>query len=296
MSLRYGGRTMNDKVMSVLRAMQVNEITEYHIYSALAEKLKGENAKVMALIAEAERGHAYVWSKYTQTEPEPNKLKVLYFRFIAKLFGVTFVLNLMEKGEQSAQWIYAEIEKEIPEASKIRQDEEEHEESLIAMIDDERLKYTGSIVLGLNDALVELTGALAGFTFALGNCRTIGMAGFITGSAATFSMAASEYLSKKNDSSEQHPLKAAVVTGGTYLAVVIFLLLPYFVCSSPLLALALCLGTAALIIWTFTFYVSTVYKKLFWPEFLEMLCISFGVAVFSFCIGWIAQKFLGIEV
>lgn len=296
MSLRYGGRTMNDKVMSVLRAMQVNEITEYHIYSALAEKLKGENAKVMALIAEAERGHAYVWSKYTQTEPEPNKLKVLYFRFIAKLFGVTFVLNLMEKGEQNAQWIYAEIEKEIPEASKIRQDEEEHEESLIAMIDDERLKYTGSIVLGLNDALVELTGALAGFTFALGNCRTIGMAGFITGSAATFSMAASEYLSKKNDSGEQHPLKAAVVTGGTYLAVVIFLLLPYFVCSSPLLALALCLGTAALIIWTFTFYVSTVYKKLFWPEFLEMLCISFGVAVFSFCIGWIAQKFLGIEV
>ena len=286
---------MNEKVMSVLRAMQVNEITEYHIYSALAKKMKGNNAKVMQSIADAERAHGMVWSKYTGAEAKPNKLKVFYFCFIAKLFGVTFVLNLLEKGEQSAQWIYSEIEKEIPEAEGIRHDEEEHEETLMSMIDDERLKYTGSIVLGLNDALVELTGALAGFTFALGNCRTIGMAGFITGSAATFSMTASEYLSKKNEG-DARPFKAAAITGGTYLGVVIFLLLPYFVCSSPFVALALCLATAAVIIWTFTFYVSTVYKKLFLPEFLEMLCISFGVAVFSFCIGWLAQKFLGIEV
>ena len=287
---------MNEKVMSVLRAMQVNEITEYYIYSALVKKLKGNNAKVMQAIADAEYTHGVVWSKYTGIDVKPVQWKVLYFRFIAMLFGVTFVLNLMEKGEQNAQWIYSEIEKDIPEAERIRHDEEEHEETLMSMIDDERLKYTGSIVLGLNDALVELTGALAGFTFALGNCRTIGMAGFITGSAATFSMAASEYLSKKNEGGDSHPLKAAAITGGTYLGVVIFLLLPYFVCSLPMVALALCLAIAAIIIWTFTFYVSTVYKKLFWPEFLEMLCISFGVAVFSFCIGWLAQKFLGIEV
>ncbi len=286
---------MNEKVMSVLRTMQINEITEYYIYSALAKKMKGNNAKVMQSIADAERAHGMVWSKYIGAEAKPDKLKVLYFCFLAKLFGITFVLNLLEKGEQNAQWIYSEIEKEIPEAEGIRHDEEEHEEALMSMIDDERLKYTGSIVLGLNDALVELTGALAGFTFALGNCRTIGMAGFITGSAATFSMAASEYLSKKNEG-DACPFKVAAITGGTYLGVVVFLLLPYFFCTSPFAALALCLAIAAIIIWTFTFYVSTVYKKLFLPEFLEMLCISFGVAVFSFCIGWLAQKFLGIEV
>ena len=35
------------------------------------------------------------------------------------------------------------------------------------MINDERLQYISSMVLGINDALVELTGAPAGFTFAL---------------------------------------------------------------------------------------------------------------------------------
>ena len=69
--------------------------------------------------------------------------------------------------------------------------EQEHEAALIELIDEERLRYISSMVLGLNDALVELTGALAGFTFALGNTTTIAMAGFITGSAATLSMAAS---------------------------------------------------------------------------------------------------------
>lgn len=287
---------MQEHTMAVIRAMQLNEITEYHIYSALAKRMKGNNAKVLAQIAEAEKAHAGVWSKYTGETMQPNKLKVFYFTALAFIFGVTFVLNLLEKGEEDAQWVYAEIETELPEAVRIRQEEEEHEEMLISMIDDEHLKYTSSIVLGLNDALVELTGALAGFTFALGDCKTIGMAGFITGSAATFSMAASEYLSKKNDANEKHPAKAALYTGCTYLAVVILLLLPYCIFGNPFLALAFCLVTAGIVIWLFTFYVATVHKKLFWPEFLEMLCISFGVALFSFFIGYAAKKFLGIEM
>ena len=40
--------------------------------------------------------------------------------------------------------------------------EEEHERELIALIDEERLRDMGSVVLGLNDALVEFTGMLAG--------------------------------------------------------------------------------------------------------------------------------------
>lgn len=287
---------MNEHTMSVIRAMQVNEITEYHIYSALAKRTKGNAAKVLTQIAEAEKAHALLLGKYTGENLQPNKLKIFCFVFLALVFGVTFVLNMLEKGEENAQWVYAEIETELPEAAKLKQDEEEHEETLVSMVDDEHLKYTSSIVLGLNDALVELTGALAGFTFALGNCKTIGMAGFITGSAATFSMAASEYLSQKNEAVGNCPAKAALYTGCTYLGVVILLLLPYALFGNPFIALAVCLLTAGFVIWLFTFYVSTVHKKLFWPEFLEMLCISFGVAVFSFFIGYAAKKFFGIEM
>lgn len=62
-----------------------------------------------------------------------------------------------------------------------------------------RLSYMSSVVLGLNDALVEFTGALAGFTLALNEPRLVALTGSITGVAAALSMAASEYLSTKSD-------------------------------------------------------------------------------------------------
>ena len=93
----------------------------------------------------------------------------------------------MENGEENAQKEYTIIESEVPESIKIRQQEEEHEESVIAMLDEERLQYVGSMVLGMNDALVELTGSLAGFTFAMQNTRLIALSGLIMGISATFS-------------------------------------------------------------------------------------------------------------
>lgn len=134
------------------------------------------------------------------------------FVVLGKIFGLVFVINLMEGGEDDSAENYRKLMEELPEARSIMEDETRHEAQLAAMIHEEKLSYISSMVLGLNDALVELTGALAGFTLALNDNRMVGMAGFITGVAATLSMAASEYLSKKADTSEKHPLKA----GGVY--------------------------------------------------------------------------------
>ena len=65
----------------------------------------------------------------------------------------------MEKGEHLAQRNYEEIAEFLPEARQIVHEEKRHEAELLRMLDEERLRYAGSIVLGLNDALVELTGA-----------------------------------------------------------------------------------------------------------------------------------------
>ena len=280
----------------VLETMQLNEVTEHVIYAHMARHAGKENASVLAKISEEEGRHAEIWSRYTGCMPKPNGLKILFYRICGLLFGLTFVINLMETGEEKAQVEYARIAEDVPEALKIYAEEEEHERELIAMVDDERLKYISSMVLGINDALVELTGALAGFTFALGNSTVICMAGFITGSAATLSMAASEYLAKKNDPGEHHPLKAAVYTGIAYMFAVCMLLVPYAFISSPLAALASCLVNAAIVIMLFTFYVSVVRKEPFTPAFREMICISFGVAALSFLIGWGAQRVLGISM
>lgn len=287
---------MNRRALKTIREMQLNEMTEHIVYARMSKRADGENAKTLKKISDGELLHAQIWGRYTGATPKPSALKISFYRLCGFLFGLTFVINLMERGEERAQAIYASIANEVPEALKIYEDEQEHERELLAMIDDERLKYISSMVLGINDALVELTGALAGFTFALGNSAVICMAGFITGSAATFSMAASEYLAKKNDGGDGRPLKAALYTGIAYMFAVCMLLAPYALLSSPLAALFCCLANAVLVIMLFTFYVSVVRKEKFLPAFAEMVCVSLGVAALSFLIGWGAQKLLGIEM
>src|SRR6185369_17829546 len=101
------------------------------------------------------------WKQYTNQDVEPRWFFVWFYYFISMAFGFTFGVKLMEMGEQAAQENYGSVSKEIPEAEKYQHEEDVHEEQLINMLDEERLQYAGSVVLGLNDALVELTGALA---------------------------------------------------------------------------------------------------------------------------------------
>lgn len=289
-----GKLVVSEALLPLLRKVQRDEVTDQAIYTRLAKRTKGTNREVLLRIAGEERLHGEVWGKYSGEDIAPNTLKVSFYLLLSWIFGITFVVHLLERDEVATQEIYRGLEEHIPEAKWIREQEELHERELIAMIDEERLRYVGSMVLGLNDALVELTGALAGFTLALGDARTIGLAGFITGSAATLSMAASEFLSKKTEGGDSHPLKAAVYTGVAYMITVVILLLPYFIFSNPMTALLFCLLGAAAIILTFTFFVSVVREEPLWPSFLTMIAISFGVALVTFFIGWAARTWLGV--
>ena len=287
---------MKESTRRLIEEMQVNEKTDSEIYRLLAKRIGGENGNILRQMADEEAAHCAVWGRYTGKPCAPKKLKVWLYVVMGWIFGLTFVINLLEFGEDKAGKRYSDLMAEVPEAKYIMEEEQRHEEKLAAMIDEEKLKYIGSMVLGLNDALVELTGALAGFTLALGNNSMVGLAGFITGVSATLSMAASEYLAKKADPEEKHPLKAAIYTGIAYLITVAFLLLPYTMFSSPILALGFCLFNAACIIAAFTFFVSVVRREAFRPQFMEMICISFGVAAISFFIGWAAKTWMGIDM
>jgi VIT1/CCC1 family predicted Fe2+/Mn2+ transporter len=136
----------------------------------------------------------------------------------------------------------------IDQVTAITKEENEHENALLGMLDEERLRYIGSVVLGLNDALVELTGALAGLTLALQNTRLIALTGSITGIAGALSIAASEYLSTKTEAATQQPLKAAFYTGITYVMTVVLLIVPYLVLNNYYLSLACTLTTVVLVI------------------------------------------------
>lgn len=291
-------KTISKAALSIIKKMQQNEITESVIYAKIAKFAKGEeNKKTLLRLSSEEKAHYETWKKYTETELKPQRFKVFWYTLIARILGFTFAIKLMESGEEAAQEEYALLAEEVEESVHIREQEEEHEASLMEMLDEERLKYVGSMVLGLNDALVELTGSIAGFTFALQDTRLVALSGLIVGISATFSMASSEFLSAKSEG-RTDAFKSCTYTGVAYLITVVLLVAPYLIFSSDqyLPALACMLGIIVLIIAGFTYYTSVAQDQPFGSRFWEMALISIGVAVVSFGVGLLAKHFLGVDV
>jgi vacuolar iron transporter family protein len=288
---------LSEHVKRQVLKFQQTEITEHHIYKRLARRVTPpENAKIIEQIAQDELRHYNGWKKYTNQEVEPRWPIVWFYYIVSVVFGFTFGIKLMEQGEETAQENYASVASEIPEAERFQHEEDIHEERLIGMLDEERLQYAGSVVLGLNDALVELTGALAGLTLALQNVKLIALSGLITGIAASMSMAASEYLSTRSEQTTKQPVRAAIYTGIAYIITVALLVMPYLLFQNYILDLVITLTTAVLIIAVFNYYISIAKGEPFRARFLEMAGLSLGVAAFSFIIGYFIRNWLGIDL
>ena len=289
--------SQDESIGQLLETFQRIEITEHHIYKNLAKSIKDpENSKILRQIADDELRHYEDWKKYTQRDVKPNQWDIFKYTFISRFFGFTFGIKLMERGEEKAQGNYAELKGKIPEIDQWIHDEEVHEQKLLGMLDEERLRYAGSVVLGLNDALVELTGALAGLTLALQNVKLIALSGLITGIAASLSMAASEYLSTRSEDTDKHPVRAAIYTGIAYIITVTLLVLPYLIFQNYILDLIITLTIGVLIIAVFNYYISVAKDESFKKSFLEMAGLSLGVALFSFIIGYFIRQWLGVEI
>jgi len=281
----------------IILVAQRNEITEHFIYERLARSVKeSNNREVLKRISNDELRHYNFWREYTHRDLKPDKLKIWKYFLISKIFGITFGIKLMERGEERAKTIYEKISEFVPDAKNIIREEDEHESQLINLIDEERLKYISSMILGLNDALVELTGALAGYTFALQNTHLVAITGLITGVAASLSMAASEYLSTKSEEGVKNPLRAAAYTGITYILTVLLLISPYLLLTETYTCLALTVVTAIALIFLFTFYISVAKDLPFKRRFLEMAVISLGITGLAFAIGFLVKILLKIEI
>ena len=284
--------------LEIIKRMQQNELTESVIYRKIATFAKGEeNKETLLRLSREEKAHYEIWKKYTGMDMVPEKGKVRKYTMIARFLGFTFAVKLMEKGEEHAQDEYETLAREVAESTAIRQQEEEHEQALLGMLDEESLQYVGSMVLGLNDALVELTGSLAGFAFALQNTRLIALSGLIVGISATFSMASSEFLAARSEG-RTDALKSCSYTGTAYLLTVVALIAPYllFPADQFIPALICMLAVVVLIIAGFTYYTSVAQDQPFKRRFTEMAVISITVAVLSFVVGILAKKFLGVDL
>ena len=278
------------------------EATEAEVYRRLARMQKDPvNRSILEGISLEEERHETVIAGITGEEVRADMRKVRRQIMLARMFGFTFSVKMMEATEQDAAAEYRALG-----LDDIADEEEAHEENMIGMLDEERLRYSGSVVLGMSDALVELTGALAGLTFALQSLNLVALAGLVTGIAAAFSMGASEYLSSRAEKKSESAVKAAFFTWISYLITVLLLVSPYllFNADSPdfqglephVQALLCTFAIGLLIVAVFNFYVSVVEEVSFSSRFMEMTGILGVVSLISYGIGIALRGLLGVEV
>ncbi len=277
---------------------QRNELTEHIIYTKLANSSKNpHNKKILLEIGKDELKHHNFWQSITKQKVKPKRIKIIYYTFISKIFGLAFGLKLMESGEENAQEFYEKLIPKYPQVKEIVKEEEKHEKSLVRILEDEKLNYAGSIVLGLNDALVELTGTLTGLSMAFQSTLSIGISGLIMGIAASLSMAASGFLSsQENNSKELSAKKSAIYTGFAYIITVLLLTAPYFLFDSVKYALITMLLLTLVIISSYTFYISVAKEVSFKERFIQMTLISLGVTLISFSVGFLIKNIFGINL
>ena len=110
---------MNCDIKRILRAQLANELTESVVYSRLAEMQKEEkNRVILENIGRDESAHAQIISELLGEKGEVNRLAVARVVFNARVFGLTFALKLMEKGEKSASLTYKGIQEEYPQLAR----------------------------------------------------------------------------------------------------------------------------------------------------------------------------------
>ena len=290
---------LDKDTLKLINEFQQDEINSYEIYKRLSNRMKDKhNSEILQRISEDEWKHYFVFKDITQKNIKKQNRKILFYYWITIFFGLTFGIRLMERSEKDAQAQYHRLGQKFPPLLEMIKDEERHESELIDMLNDELLIYVSSIVLGLSDALVELTGALAGFSFSLTHANVIAAAGIIVGVSAACSMAASEYLSQSEEKDEsKSALKASIYTGGAYLLVVIILIAPYLLIKSSniLLPLSVTLIFAVIIIFLFTYYTTIAKNTPFLRRFIEMAGLSLIVALFTLILGFVANAAFGIS-
>jgi len=281
-----------------------NELTEHVTYHRLAQMEKNpENREALERLSAQEKTHYEFWISLLP-ETEGKKIRARWYTvwglsFLRITLGVTFMTKFLETHENDAVEKYQSIAKMIPESHRVRfariiEDEKSHEKALIGQLKEKRVAYMGFIVLGLADAIVEITGVHAGFLGVTGSTLIAGVAGIIVGFSAAISMGSASYLQAKQNT-EQSAVLSGFLTWVSYFCSVILLALPYFLIHVMIPAFIISTSVGILLVAGFTFYGAVVFDRKFWREFSETVGLMLATALATFLLGTIVGALFHIN-
>lgn len=151
--------------------------------------------------------------------------------------------------------------------------------------------YRGAMILGMHDAIVSLTGLIAGLGLTFSDRDVIILSCIISSITASLSMGAANYLAVKA-TNQQHAIYAALYTASAYMLTCVILILPFFVFTNRTAAL-LSVGVLVILI-IYLFNLVFFRHNRFYKHFYEMLLICLSVSLVAFLIGQWAKYFFGL--
>ena len=285
------------------RVRMSDEFSDFTLYDRLARTVKPDSpyAGVLKTLSATEKGHFEFWKKYVpDADPKLARLKLYWILFLRRFFGLTFATRYLDRHETNVIQIYQGLARLIPEADRpafdaMVADEKEHEKAFAMKVESSAVRYISFVVLGLADALVEISGIHAGWLGVFEQTEIAGLAGVIAGGAASLAMASAAFAQAKQGFQGSARL-SAVYTGVSYFVTAVMLATPYFLTSSMLTALFASLTLAVAILAVTTWYSIVIQQKFFLRDFVEILAILFATTIVVFLLGsFVGAEFPGIR-
>lgn len=278
-----------------------SEYKDHLVYLKLsARETDPGRKKILEQLSQQEEKHFLFWKEILDGyNPKPHRFLQIFILILRYVFGITFTVKYMERHEKRMIAIYRSIRPQFDgeagtQLEEMIADEEKHEDYFIGQIDEGVVKYLGFIVLGLADAIIEITGVHAGFLGVTSSTTMAGVAGLIVGFAAAISMATAAYLQAKQDT-ERNSFTSAMITGFSYILAVVSLAFPYFLFDSMLVAFIASLIMAMLLTAYFTFFTAVIFERNFGKEFLESTLLTLGTALATYLFGNFLARIFDIQ-
>jgi VIT1/CCC1 family predicted Fe2+/Mn2+ transporter len=279
-----------------------DEYIDYKVYSYLAKLEKNEKRRgILENFGKMEYEHYIFWKNLMKKEminSSLDSIRIKLFILLKYIFGLIFTIKFMERNEKRVVEEYKKLLDRLEGESKqklelIIKDEIEHENFWMNQIKDETTRYLGFIILGLADAIIEITGVHAGFLGVTASTIIAGIAGLVVGVSASLAMASAAYLQAKQ-AEGSNPRISAIYTGIFYILAAVALATPYFMTHDMLLAFSSSLIIAIMLIGFFNFYSSVIFERKFAKEFLTSTIIILITAATAFIVGEFLGSIFGI--
>ena len=202
-----------DDPVELMKKFYIDESLDTALYSYLS-KLEGDPSlkENFKKLSEMEAKHAKFWRDLIEKSGgkaptvKPSRLRLALIKIIKKLLGTGMVASLLEMGENNAikknfdfYKNYKLTDEERTELSRIIVDEIEHERLFYETKKRFNVGNVRDFVLGMNDGLVEILGAVTGLSAVYVYApRIVGVSGLIVGIAGALSMGIGAFISVRS--------------------------------------------------------------------------------------------------